>query len=297
MTVGTFATMGGDVRPSPTHDRRWLCGGVSRALSRGRFSALPRGEGRGGAPYLYFLFTFAWTWLFWWSAALSGVSWGSPITFALYAAGGVGPILTAAFLVHFREGPEARRSFWRSVVDWRRIPALWWPLILVLAVAPYAVGRLASGSAGPWLGVGAATILVSGIVAGLLEEPGWRGYAQDRLQQRHHVLTAAVIVGLFWSVWHLPLFFIDGTFQNRLGPGSGEFWLFLTALVLLAIVYAAVYVGTGRSILAVVLLHAMANAAAETMSVDGAEGVETLAIAALSLVAALALVRRRTESR
>jgi uncharacterized protein len=270
---------------------------MSKALRRPRFSAPPQGEGRGGAPFLYFLFTFAWTWLFWWSAAVSGVSWGSPTTFVLYAAGGVGPVLTAGCLVHFREGLDARRSFWRSVIDWRRIPALWWPLILVLAVAPYVVGRLVTGSEGPWLGVGASTVLVSGVVAGLFEEPGWRGYAQDRLQQRRHVLTAAVIVGVFWSVWHLPLFFIDGTFQNKLGPGSGEFWLFMIALVLLAIVYAAVYVGTGRSILAVVLLHALANAAAETMSVDGAEGVETLAIAVLGIAAVLALLRRRTGPR
>jgi membrane protease YdiL (CAAX protease family) len=140
--------------------------------------------------------------------------------------------------------------------------------------------------------MGAGTVLIAGIVAGLLEEPGWRGYAQDRLQQRHRGLTAALVVGVFWSVWHLPLFFIDGSFQKDLGVGTGKFWLFFLALVLWAVVYAAAYVGTGSSILALVVLHAVANAAAEVISIDGAEGTETLTLALVALAAAGALLRR-----
>jgi membrane protease YdiL (CAAX protease family) len=38
------------------------------------------------------------------------------------------------------------------------------------------------------------------------EEPGWRGFALPRLQQGRSALSAALILGLIWAVWHAPLF-------------------------------------------------------------------------------------------
>ncbi|HIG44799.1 MAG: CPBP family intramembrane glutamic endopeptidase [bacterium] len=39
----------------------------------------------------------------------------------------------------------------------------------------------------------------------LLEEAGWRGYATPLLQDGGvNPLMAAVIVGLAWSLWHVP---------------------------------------------------------------------------------------------
>jgi membrane protease YdiL (CAAX protease family) len=45
----------------------------------------------------------------------------------------------------------------------------------------------------------------------LSEELGWRGYALDALQARWSALASSLVVGFFWSMWHVPLFFIpDG---------------------------------------------------------------------------------------
>lgn len=53
------------------------------------------------------------------------------------------------------------------------------------------------------------------------EEPGWRGYALDGLQSRHSALVSSLIVGIVWLAWHLPLFFIEGTWQaEHLGVGT-----------------------------------------------------------------------------
>lgn len=40
---------------------------------------------------------------------------------------------------------------------------------------------------------------------GINEESGWRGFALPRLQQRYCPLVAALIVWIFWALWHLPV--------------------------------------------------------------------------------------------
>ena len=44
----------------------------------------------------------------------------------------------------------------------------------------------------------------------LLEEFGWRGLALPLLQGRWNALTASVVLGLVWGVWHLPLMVANG---------------------------------------------------------------------------------------
>ena len=48
------------------------------------------------------------------------------------------------------------------------------------------------------------------------EEFGWRGFALPRLLQRPSALAAALILGVVWWAWHLPLFFISSMSQWEL---------------------------------------------------------------------------------
>ncbi len=47
------------------------------------------------------------------------------------------------------------------------------------------------------------------LIGPLSEELGWRGYALDALQARWSAAASSLVVGLAWSLWHLPLFFIQ----------------------------------------------------------------------------------------
>lgn len=65
------------------------------------------------------------------------------------------------------------------------------------------------------------------------EELGWRGYALDGLQARMNALFASLILGVVWSLWHLPLFFIKGTWQaEQVGLGTQRFWLFMLIVII-----------------------------------------------------------------
>lgn len=49
----------------------------------------------------------------------------------------------------------------------------------------------------------------------LAEEIGWRGYLLDCWKDKGVFIYGAGI-GLLWTLWHLPMFFIVGTYQNSL---------------------------------------------------------------------------------
>jgi membrane protease YdiL (CAAX protease family) len=62
------------------------------------------------------------------------------------------------------------------------------------------------------------------LAASFAEEPGWRGYALDRLGRRPW--RAAVVISSVWAIWHLPLYAISGTFQHDdVGFATALFWI------------------------------------------------------------------------
>jgi len=76
------------------------------------------------------------------------------------------------------------------------------------------------------------------------EEPGWRGFALPRLLMRFSPVTAAVILGVAWSVWHLPAFFASGTAQSHFNFG----W-FLVRDIFLSIFMTWLYLRANRNFL------------------------------------------------
>ena len=86
------------------------------------------------------------------------------------------------------------------------------------------------------------------------EEVGWRGYALPALLVRYGVFRSSLIIGLFWSAWHLPLFGMPGTVQYEL-----SFITYTMMTVPLAFIYTWIHIGTGGSILAAILFHGASN--------------------------------------
>jgi membrane protease YdiL (CAAX protease family) len=90
-------------------------------------------------------------------------------------------------------------------------------------------------------------LLIPGL-AGVWEEPGWRGYALHRLEQRFSRLWAMAPLWAIIVVWHLPLFIL----------GNVE-WPDVFNMIGGVIVYNWLYHRSGHSVLMVMLIHAMNN--------------------------------------
>jgi membrane protease YdiL (CAAX protease family) len=231
------------------------------------------------SPWVYFLATYAWTWLFWWAAVLLGVSMESGTGLIILFLGVIGPMVTGIGFTYLTRDQEGRRDYWRRVIDLKRITAKWFLVIFlfapVLNILAASLDKITGGDGATWgdaiqnVFTNPLSIVLSLLFASLIpfiEELGWRGYVLDRLQERRTALVSSLILGVVWSLWHLPLFFIQGSYQAGLGVGTLAFWSFMVGIVPLTVIFTWIFNNTVRSTLAVILFHSMVNFTGESIA-------------------------------
>lgn len=259
-------------------------------------------------PWLFLGLTLGLTWSFEFLAAAGAAIipvWGGT---ALRYLGGAMPLLVAVGLAYLKHDRPFQRGFWRRIVDFRRITLGWYAAILLYAPVKSGLAALidfllgGDGIAPETLTqfveqpLMAVPILAFWLLFGPIpEEPGWRGYALDGLQARRGAVTSSLIVGVVWSLWHLPLFFIDGTWQaESVGLGTQRFWLYMLTIVVEAILYTWIYNNTGRSTLAAILFHFAGNAFGELFALSQRAELFSFVIAIVVTAAVVAIWGPRT---
>lgn len=230
-------------------------------------------------PWIFFVATYAWTWLFWGMAILLGANMETAMGLVLLLLGVMGPMVTGIGFTYLTRDKEGRRDYWKRIISFKRIPARWYLVIFlfvpVLNILAVLLDVLTGGSGATWgeaalnLVSNPLSIIPSILFATLIpfiEELGWRGYVLDRLQEKRSALVSSLILGVVWSLWHLPLFFVQGSYQAGLGVGTLAFWLFIIGIVPISLVFTWIYNNTGRSTLAVILFHSMVNFTGELIA-------------------------------
>ncbi len=104
--------------------------------------------------------------------------------------------------------------------------------------------------------------LLAGLVAGVCEELGWTVFAVPRLRSRHGILSAGLIVGVLWGVWHFSVaYWGAGTPDGRLSPLilANQLTFYLGVLPAYRILMVWVFDRT-RSLPLAILMHASLTA-------------------------------------
>lgn len=98
------------------------------------------------------------------------------------------------------------------------------------------------------------------LLAPLVEEIGWRGYGVDSLRQSFNLFNTSILFALLWGLWHLPLFFVKGYYQNQLLDLGALYVInFFFSTFPITFLMNWVYYTNRRNISWMVLLHFVAN--------------------------------------
>jgi membrane protease YdiL (CAAX protease family) len=253
-----------------------------------------------GFPIIYI----AWAYLFWSPIFGSDTSVWEGTNLLFFLLGSASPLVAAVTMGWLTGGPERVRDLGHRLVDFRRIGARWWLVILLFWPA---FDLVVSGAA-IVLGVTdrpfsivweiltdpgtLAFMLFLWFLGPAVEEVGLRGYYFDRLRERYSTTVAGLVNGGTWALWHVPYVYFPGYYDDL--SFSPELWWWLPYIVLSTLLIVWVYEQTGRSILAAVLFHGLMNMTGEVMGLAGALFPLQAVGFAVAAVLLIAYWRRRT---
>src|SRR5919202_4102235 len=172
------------------------------------------------------------------------------------------PLVAALIVIPITQGWAGLRDLGSRVIRWR-VGWIWYALAtgLPLAVHLLSVGMnvaLGTGTPSlaqfsPWYAVIVVFVvrLINPLDGPLAEEPGWRGFAQPRLQTDRSPLLATLILGLLVACWHLPLWVLP-----RFGLSAIDILSDFLATVAVTLWYGWLFNHTGGSVLLTLVAHA-----------------------------------------
>ncbi len=238
-------------------------------------------------PVRFFALALGISWFFWfWVILFQWNVWTFPAVI-FGALGLLGPALAEIILVFLSNDAEQKRDYWSRIFDVRRIKLKWQPVIWLIFPAINLTAILLALLSGshmpdfarakefllqPWRIIPFALFILA--FGPIPEELGWRGYALDSLQARFNALASSLILGLLWAVWHIPLFFMNGTYQHdKLGFLTGNFWSFMYGPFIISVLFTWIYNNNNRSTLSAILFHFMTNFTGELLPATGLSGI------------------------
>lgn len=255
-------------------------------------------------PTVYFALAFAVTWINGFFLAVQSHQGGDKNIVNLLLAY-LGPLIAALIVMYVFADRAFRADFRRRIFDLGLINQRYLPFVLFflpLAMATSIIISIALGQPAGQLrfaeefkifeGEAILSILILVLVP-VLEELGWRGYGVDSLASRFYLFGTSIIFGALWALWHLPVFFIEGSYQMSLLEQNPLFALnFFAGIIPLAIIMNYLYYKNRRSIALIALFHVMANLSAELFGANQiSKCIFTLVI---TLAAAIILIRNRS---
>ena len=178
------------------------------------------------------MYTFLITWSSWFIIIIANnyfnrLSYGTPLFWISYTIGSLEPAFSAYIIYRQFKETFIAPTFIKFIFGTKITAKIW------LLFGFFLVWRLFM----IWFSFGINTpISILSFLINLsfvkvldgLEELGWSGILQPKLEKAINYLPSVFVVAIIWSLWHLPLWFMKGSVQSGF-----PFWLyFLSGLVL-----------------------------------------------------------------
>ena len=251
-------------------------------------------------PILFFTLVYLFTWAMWGAAYFLDRAGNPNAGLALMILGLVVPSATALIMVLTSKSQALKKDYIAKITDIKKID----PVNVILAVASMfaiimvsiAISLLFGQSTeqfsfvnGFSFSIGGIPTLFTLVLTALLEEFGWRGYAEDSIASYTSWFKESIIFGIVWGLWHLPLFFIPGTYQNNIMNMNIWYMVnFLISVIPIGFLFTWVYVKNKRSIFACAIFHFFVNFLQEEIAMTQVtKCIETFVILAVAVIIVL----------
>lgn len=178
-----------------------------------------------------------------------------------------GPLVASITCILVKEGPNGfpmllqNLKFKKVSLKWYSIALFTAPILTlctILLMLPFSDSFIPSILESPSKLSIIMGGLMGGLIAGLFEEIGWTYIVTTTLLKKYGIVISSTIIGLFWGLWHAPLFMA--------GDPTGFLPLFVviasrlfTQLPIFRLLMVWVYDKT-QSLLISVLMHMMLTA-------------------------------------
>jgi membrane protease YdiL (CAAX protease family) len=181
----------------------------------------------------------------------------------VWAIGIFSPTISAVFLAWMIGGPAEVKRLLSGFTRWK-VGLGWYFAALFLLLGPLVIALVYIALGHPPVGLrpGVAIISTLGIIlfqffsGPFSEETGWRGFALPRLESKYNALVSSLILGVFWTFWHLPFFYLTGATQMGIPL---PIYLFLVLTITLYLTW--LYNNTRGSLVITTLAHFTYNLA------------------------------------
>jgi len=209
--------------------------------------------------WFYFILTFSISWSIW---TIGNIILPEELFNIALVMGAFGPFISALIIIRISRGKAILRNWLRRIFNFR-IPISWYLLGgIAIPFFTAAIHHLIYIALGGQSGIELSTdwllyfayLIPTALLSGGNEEPGWRGYITPVLLQKFNILPVHLIVGIFWALWHLPLYFHGNWSSDQ----QSFIWLMIYC-VPLSMILTWLYYKSKRSIIPVMLMHAGGN--------------------------------------
>ena len=210
-------------------------------------------------PWIYLLCTFVISWTIWFAGMVALPEDLFTIPLIL---GAFGPFLGAWIVTRVAGGPGASKVWLKKLFNFR-IGILWY--LLAALILPFATAfihhsiRILTGAVSElslstdWL-LYPVYMVLTALLSGGNEEPGWRGYLTPALEKLFHPVVVFPMVAFFWASWHLPLYL-----QSGWGGGDQSFFWLVMYCIPLSFILSWLYKRAKNSIIPAMLFHGAGN--------------------------------------
>ena len=201
----------------------------------------------------YLIITFAVSWICWGTLSilikLDFLKFSHPIATILHIMGGFGPTIATLFVFDEKVTVKSVANF---IFKCKKRTLRYLLLFCFMEIFVIGLSSMQINSAIPLYLIPIVFLQVV-LIYGGNEELGWRGVMQPIMESKMPFPVATLITGVVWSVWHIPLWYVDGTSQQNM-----SFLLFTLLGVLLSFWLATVYKRT-QSVFFCSVLHGLNN--------------------------------------